>query len=211
MKFFLKKTILVNLIAGFLTFTSCRSDEPGNVEESQVSNVPRVTMTVNTVSLGSVNEGVIEKIRTLRIIMVTEVELEDNSTVSYVELNRLVDFQNSPSFSGPGEYATNFRYVFTRPTVPGIKKFYLIANESSVGNVNFQTEEDLPEGISNGMNLSDFLAYYKPNYIPGYEEIPGLENGEGEPRGVEFESLINCLYYTPEFVTEDEGASIYLP
>ena len=220
MKVFSNKILLINLLIGLICLSACKSEEPADLEnEVNRFDNPRVTMTISPISMSPVNEGVIEKIRTLRIIMLAEQTLEDNSTVSYVEFNRLIDFQDSPTFSGPGEYASYFRYVFTRATVPGIKKFYLIANESSVGNVSFQIDENneenfpegLPAGVENGMNITDFLDIFSPNYIPGYDKIPGLTNGEGEPRGEEFENLINCLYYTAEFNTEDEGQSIFLP
>ena len=215
-----KYIIFSILFLGLFIFSSCHSDSPELIEKPSEMNshfiVPHVTIKISPISLSPVNEGVIEKIRTLRIIMVSEQKKEDNSTISYIEFNRFIDFQNSPTFQGPGEYASYFRYVFTTPTVPGVKKFYLIANESSVGKVKFQIDDEifpqgLPSDVENEMNLTDFLNLFTPNYIPDYENIPDLTNGVGEPRGKDFENLINCLYYTPEFITEDNGTSIFLP
>lgn len=226
MNFFNKYVLSGLLTAGMLTMMSCRHDEISMSDDPIDSYTgPRVILTISPIDIGAgVDEDIIEKIRTLRIIMISEQPDETGTTASYVELNRYIDFENSPEFTGPGEYARYFRYVFTRPTLAGVKKFYLIANEASVTPISFQTEDQLPQGVSDGMNLSDFLNLYTPNEIPGFENIPGMSNGEGEPSGEEFETLLNSIYYAPEFevtsVTEDDddstagvtpGQQIFLP
>lgn len=212
MKFISKKSIVGALGLSLLTLGSCHSEQPEELPIlPEVSDAPRVTLTISPISLGGTDDGVVEKIKTLRIIMISEHETEEEGTVSYVEFNRFIDFTDSPEFTGVGEYASYFRYVFTRPTVAGVKKFFLIANEGSVTPIHFQTEDPLPEGVSDGMLLKTFLNLYQPNYIPGYENLHGVEPGTGEPHGAELEALLNCLYYTPVFATEDGGDSIYLP
>lgn len=212
MKFLKKHIFLSGLCLGILGLSSCRDDVEAALDApDKIKEGPRVTITISPISLGGANDDIAEMIRTLRIIMVSETTDDNGKEVSYIEFNHLVDFEDGEQFSGTGEYASKFRYVFTRPTVAGVKKFYLVANEGSVTPVSFQTEEDLPEGVSNGMTLSTFLDLYTPNYIPGYENLHGVAPGTGEPKGAEFQSLINCLYYTPNFVPEQEGTEIFLP
>lgn len=173
---------------------------------------PFVSLRISPMSIGSaVNNGVSEKIRTLRIIM-----LNESSNESYVELNKLIDFTSGGTFEGSGENAANFSYLFTRATVPGVKKFYIIANEASINSVSFALAEGetLPNGLTEGMSLSDLLNNYTADYVPGLAEI--LEdNYDGPPsivfgpRGLEFQKIMNEVYFEANYVIND--GTVFLP
>lgn len=213
---FIQKYILRICLIGAVMFSACSSDapevvSPDNGETVESRNTPRITLTINPVYMGYTSTDVIEMIGNLRIIMVSEIMKEDGESESFVEINEFIDFKNGNTFTGPGEVATRFRYVFTRSTVAGKKKFFLIANENIVGKVNFQLEagEAAPDWIASAsdLNLSGFLNHYKPDYVPGLSE--GKE--ETSPHGEEFVTLINSLYYTPTFQQVPQGESVQGP
>lgn len=198
--------------------TSCIYDDiEADVDGGDMlSAMPRIALNISPVSLGPVNADVTEMIGSLRVIIVSEVtdKVTDETTgevtetkTSYVEYNEYFDFtgkQGGDMFSGPGEAANTFRYIITRNTVPGLKKLYLIANENMVSPINFQDVETFPKGVANNMKLHDFLNLYKADYIPNlaYPD-PETVPAEGEPKGAEFEQLVNAIYYTPEFKQTD--------
>lgn len=218
MKISLKSIYLLLLLISTASFQSCRDDVVANpADGNEMTNGEDhqfVTLRISPISTGNfVTSNVVEMIRTLRIIMLNEVE--DTATGNkdtYIEFNRLIDFQQGEEFSGPGENASSFRYIFSRATVPGIKKFYLIANEASVPEVNFQTENQLPDGLSPSMKLSDFLNHYTMDSIPGLIH-PDIPTGTGGPSGQEFEAMFKSLYFTPEYKNEsvDGKDAIFLP
>lgn len=171
---------------------------------------PSITITVLPISLGNASAEVTEMIKSLRIIMLSEVTLENGMKESYVEYNQLFDFQgeytNDEIFSGPGEVASTFRLIITRNSVPGLKKFFLVANEGMIEEIKFQTESTLPQGITEGMALHEFLSHYGADFIENLE-YPDIDSTpeKGKPKGFEFESLLNCLYYTPEFSQKQQS------
>lgn len=209
----------LTLVAVALLSASCNTDRIEGVISNRDDDTPKITLRISPVSTGTVSNEVTEMIKTLRIIMLNEVTDEAGQTKSYVEFNNFIDFQGDPDnpghFSGPGEIASTFRYIFTRHTVPGTKKFYLIANEGMVPEINFELEdgETLPNGINAGMSLKTFLDTYTADYIPDLIH-PDITPGEGGPSGMEFESLINSIYYTPQFNIEEDSQGdnvIFLP
>lgn len=202
------------VLAGALLFSSCIRDTLSECEiqaDSATDTRARMTLNLVPLSLGTANADVTEMIKSLRVIIINETTLEDGTTERYVEYNQYFNFSGDPEngdmFSGPGEPAAGFRYIITRNTVPGLKKFYLVANETSVNSVNFQTTTALPEGIEAGMTLHDFLDFYSEDYIADLDYPHGAPQA-GAPKGTEFETLVNSLYYTPEFLQQQKQTGV---
>ncbi|MCH5224789.1 MAG: hypothetical protein J1D77_02275 [Muribaculaceae bacterium] len=201
------------LAAGIvLMISGCRSeDTPETPEEEQIlTQSPRISLNISPLTLGVASEDVTEMIKSLRIIILNEVELDDGTTECYVEYNQYFNFQGNPQsgdmFGGGGEMASTFRWIITRNTVPGLKKFYLVANETMVEDIKFQTDMQLPDGIEEGMTLHDFLNYYGADYIANLD-YPLLAPEEDDPKGAEFEALVNTLYYTPTYLQTSQQLS----
>lgn len=214
------------MLPALMAFSSCSNDkldEDGSQSGAKSKLMPRITLNITPISIGSTNANVTEMIKSLRIIMLNEVTLSDGSTQSYVEFNRFLDFYgefDDGMFSGPGEVANTFRYIITRNSVPGVKKFYLVANETEVSAVNFQmgVNDNLPAGLSQGMPLHDFFETYGIDYIEDLNYPLDETPEKGTPKGKEFEKWVNCIYYTPQFTqtqqTMGDGTTrnvIFLP
>lgn len=220
MKVISKKIGLTALMGATLLLPSCRQDNLEDPNEGLTdSAMPRVTLNILPISVQSADVNVTEKIRELRIIMISDSPDSEGNTQSYVEYNEYFNFYGDPEtggmFNGPGEAASTFRFIITRNSVPGLKKFYLIANESMVNNVSFQIQAT-PPGIEEGMSLHDFLDNYGADYM---EDLyyPGEVPEAAAPKGAEFETMINCLYFTPDFSQVNQGTEtnpvnvIFLP
>lgn len=161
-----------------MVFVSCGDGD--NPEDNGVDGIdqrPFVTLHISPVTRSaSLSETkVVEKIKTLRIIMLSD---------SYIEVNRLIDFTDYDS-SGEGENVDLFSYMFVHPTVPGKKKFYLIANEGEV------------EGLSETLNR--------------YEEetVPEEGNNSASGNGNTFETVMSTFSFTPEYKIND--GVVHLP
>lgn len=126
-----------------------------------------------------------EMVRSLRIVM-----LNDGA----VELNQYVI---PPGGTDAGVNMADLDYVFTARTVEGTKTFYLFANEESVENVEFFTEDGVSLPSDLPTNLHDYLEKIKPN-------VDDVEAGEN------FENIIRSVYFEPDY-TPDESGNIYLP
>lgn len=223
MKLLSKYILIVATLFTLISFSGCKDDE---IEEGRKfplpqSEAPRIVLEITPISSNSIDLGVEEMIKTLRIIMLTETEVEGVKT-EYVEFNQYINFVNQEESTYPGTEpgsiyhpANFFKYYLTRTTVPGIKKFFLIANEESVDEIHFQTENGEPSSNEyEGKSLHEFLNSIKKDYVPNL--IYDLENQDeehGEPTGANVEELLNCLYYTPNFeaTVRDGKTEIYLP
>lgn len=209
---FLLKHISFFVLASALCLVACRNEDmPEQENEPFTRNEsPRISLNIIPLTLGTASADVTEMIKSIRVIILNEVALPEGGTECYVEYNQYFNFQGDPEkgdmFSGPGEAASHFRWIITRNTVPGLKKFYLIANETMVEGINFQTDSELPEGVSAGMTLHDFLELYGEDYIADLD-YPLLAPEKDDPKGAEFEELVNCLYYTPNFQQQEQKLS----
>lgn len=91
--------------------------------------------------------------------------------------------------------ASGFNYTFIRQVTAGKKDIYLIANENSVTGINYYKDDD----ISLPTNLYDLLEKYSPNV-------------EGSEAGVDFENVINSVYFSsPYYESEEQKNDVYLP
>lgn len=123
-----------------------------------------------------------EMVKSLRIVM-----LNDGA----IELNRYVTI----GYETQGVNMADLNYVFTSRTAPGSKKFYLFANEESVGDLKFQSTESLPETLPTNLH----------SYLEGV--TPDLDDAQA---GNDFETIVNAIYFQPEY-TADSTGKIYLP
>lgn len=123
-----------------------------------------------------------EMVKSLRIIM-----LNDGA----VELNRYV----VPGQVPEGINMAELDYILTVRTIQGNKKFYILANEESVGTMRFTEGVTLPSDIPD--NLHDYLETI----------VPDTDNASA---GQDFEKIINAIYFSPEYKADASG-NIYLP
>lgn len=130
----------------------------------------------------------IEKIKSLRIILVSD---------GYIEYNDYIEFENALPVDG-------FSYDFVYKTISGKKDFYLFANEESVLGINFEGNPPLPNNLNAlNLNLKTFLNSFKPVNL----KDPNLELDQQQ--GQQLSELINSLYFTPEYNTQ--SGEIFLP
>ena len=131
-----------------------------------------------------------EKVKTLRIIILSD---------GFVEYNHCFDYSGSPVS------AETFAHSLERSTVAGNKKIYLIANEESVTTLKFENPENLAEGIENGMSLKTLLENFPKEKLPSQ----GTLGYSGVSSGDEFETAINSAYFFPDYKVNDN--TIFLP
>ena len=166
-------------LCGALLSGSCQHEPAGEDSSFGLNDSPVVMFHISTLNAGisSSSNDVSERIKTLRIIMIHE-----SAGETRIEVNRLIDAHNTPG--------SNFGYTFQKRTVAGKKRVYLIANETSVGEVGC-TAGTMPEGLVNP-DLTTLLDYFDP-------DMP-TEDGEGGTAGrqysaVQFETLLNSLCF----------------
>lgn len=192
----LKNKIIWGCLA--LIMGACTTREPEQEIKSEADEF-RVNLHINTLAsdISSPSE-VKEKIRSLRIIMLSD---------GFIEYNSLIDFSEGDAENGDGKDVGVFNYLFSRATVAGNKKFYLIANEESVDKVFFEGYEDgdLPEGIEKGMSLSSLLNRFTRDKLPAQGTLGYSNSGSG----TEFEEIINSVVFQPDYT--ETNKSVYLP
>ena len=134
----------------------------------------------------------IEKIKSLRIIILNE---------SSIECNRLIAFsETSPAT------AAYFQYVFTWITEPGKKRIYLIANENSVAELKYNNPQN---------NLPTDLPTSLTALFERYAEIEKDETEQDDdvtvkkPNAEEFKNVMEAVYFAPDY--ENKAGAIFLP
>lgn len=176
----LRNLLTIGITMG-LMFSSCRDGEnPERFPHDLIQGERMIEVQVSTVSYNNEVEGTAEKIKSLRIILLSD---------GFVEYNQKIDFTG-------GEDAPGFVYNFSRTTVPGNKRFYLLANEESVNNIN--------PGKSEEEALTTLLASYLNEELPA-SGTAGSQSGKAQ----ELEDLLNSISFSPEYQTDD--ASVFLP
>lgn len=180
-----------------MVLESCASgyNDPQEPDEVTVENQSKLSINIGTLEASGAGVEDTEKIKSLRIIMLSD---------GFVEYNNKIDFTD-PNSNDVDKTAASFIYKFEKSTVPGNKKFYLFANEESVNQIKFEDIESLPKGINENMTLSDLLNHYTKEKLPSQGSL-GYENSGS---GKEFERIINAVYFQPDYVHKDN--KIYLP
>ena len=195
-----------------MVLTSCIYDdgEPDRGPSNPGEEKPFVSLRFGTLYTRAGSEGktVTEKIGTLRIIMLNKDALGNNK----IEINKHIPINGALdaagyTFSGDGENADIFRYEYTSVTVSGEKKFYIIANEESLGEVSF--DEEYTEGISRELLSMTSITRILDSFDT---DIKTGKNGgtSTSSRGDEIEAVLNSVHFRPEY-TPNENGELYLP
>lgn len=166
--------------------TSCIYDKfesipDGSSETDDYLIVLRINALDGTITGPDIGDNK-EMIKSLRIIMLNN---------GAIELNRYV----IPGQAPEGINMEELDYVLTTRTMPGSKKFYLLANEESVGELKFADGVSLPPEMTD--NLHDYLESI----------VPDTDNAQA---GEDFENIINAIYFSPDYEADRTG-NIYLP
>ena len=222
------KTCLMALSAVCGVWSSCSSDNHRQNEVVQSPVVPddgddgdvegsaancRLVLRISPVSRASADEtaAVTEKIKSLRVVVVSRAEEADKTAETRIECNRLI---TAAEFGVTA--ASGFRYEILLLTTKGKKDIYLIANEESIGDIAY----NLPEGSTlNAAALPTTFKGLMERYQPaadtqeGENPDPDMQEGpEGDtaaPDPAEFGEVVNAVYFQPEY--KPVGGEIYLP
>lgn len=166
---------------------SCKNQENGEIVNPDEINKAYVILNIEPVSTRSVKSSVItEKIKSARIVVI-------DTQNQVIEVNYKVSFADGDPLN-----AGSFQYYYTWETNPGEKKLYLIANEESVKDINFQTDANtsIPSGTPT-TSLTDILD------LPSYSK--GSETGAED-----LLNILDAIYFAPDY-QPDELNNIYLP
>ena len=156
---------------------------------------PSVALRIGAIGSRTSGNSISEKIRTLRIIMLSD---------GFIETNQLIDYEKEVGSTAGVSDADLFSQKFEHITVAGAKKFYLIANEKSVAELKFEDKEVLPDWWEDGMSLSDLLNHYTKETLPSEGTV-----GYSGSNGLELENLLSSAFFTPDYTVTDNV--IYLP
>ena len=192
------KSIYAYLIVCLAVFTSCglkETDEPGPERDEEKGQMS-VSFQVRAVNGTGSDEEISEKIGSLRIIMLSD---------GFIEYNSKINFDEGSDPEAGGNMAKTFSHLFQRATVPGNKRFYLIANEESVDEVLFEGAGNTPDWIEGKTSLTAFLDHYSKDKLPAEGTIGYEKSGSGR----EFEGYLNSLYFKPDYTVANN--TVYLP
>lgn len=179
---------------------SCTSDPyPGAPEEAE-----RLLLVLHIAPLeaGQTPAAAVaaEKIRSLRIILLSD---------GMLECNKLISFDGTEIFPGPLS-TSQFQYDFTWSTFAGNKEFYLIANEASVTGLRFQEPEGDDAQPLPG-NLPDDLTTLLNSYEP---DAPAkgtdAEKAAARQKGEAFARLLQAACFEPDY-RADRNGDLFLP
>ena len=180
---------MIMLMAGCLIFCftlSCINDQPD--KPGYGDDLPyTVAINFTTLNTRAGNSPVPEKIRSFRIIITSIPSQEvdgDSDTDGSPESGEIVQLN---TYVTEEILASSFNYNLLWNTDKGIKNFYILANEESVGNLSYSN------GITGETNLSTLLNSYTEG-----SDASGLK------------TILTSAYFTPEY-TIDSSGEIYLP
>lgn len=170
---------LIYFCVFMMFYTSCGSDYDSPQGDENEGEPVRImlrlsTLTDNTTGPSTSYEtasGIKETVESLRVVMIS-----GEGSESVVELNMTLD--NSDDALQPADDGS---YLLTWTTLEGIKKFYIFANEGSVGTIAGAWTESLTELLdsfeidSSGENFEKALAsvYFSPEYTVKESEETG--------------------------------------
>lgn len=191
------------LISG-IAFTSCIYDKEDSYEDGEPMMMSLYINTLNESGTGS-NYGVAERVKSLRIIMTTHAE---GDSKEYIEYNEKFDL-------GTGLDASAIPlYRYERKVVPGVKKFYLFANEESVPSVHITPVEGTPQIPSGLTGLTSDAGISLTAYLDFFKEEISHEKDDNESVGTPYyasqlANLTPYVWLAPEYVIEN--GAICLP
>lgn len=181
-----------------LIITACAGVNPDAEEPDDLHSADANSIVVKIGAMGTRTSGnsISEKIKTLRIIMLSD---------GFIETNQLIDYERGEGSTAGVSDADIFTQKFEHITVAGNKKFYLIANEESVAELKFGEDTELPNWWEEGMSLKDLLGHYAKENLPSNGTVGYPGNGSA----AELERLLSAAYFTPAYNITDN--TIYLP
>lgn len=210
------------IMLGVLVMSSCIYDyyADGDVPGSGTEDKMRLVLHIRSLDTRTTSSGApAERIKSLRIIILNE-EIEasndenagqpgedsenakaDNGNTNEtsklsIEYNERIEF-------GTGYASNGFDYMFIKPTIPGKKHFYFIANEESVKNIQFEVEDE------SGSKYEDLSAFLNASEFQVPEDGQGDTENRELPDATEFVELLKSVYFVPEY--GKQGDNIYLP
>lgn len=182
-----KICLLIGVLFLGAGFSSCIYEYPEEAQKNPGDGKAIITFSISPVNqTRSTNRTVIEKIKTLRVVMLNE------NTSPVIEANDLISFSGmttNADGSVTSDVASEFEYTYARVSTMGIKKFYLIGNEESVSTIKVADTSLLPSDLQSksSLTLTDVLDYY---------------TADGGKSAEEFETLMNSIYFEPSYDTE---------
>lgn len=141
---------------------------------------------VNTITANNTDYFNSEKIKSLRIILVST---DTVSSADTIEFNKYIPVSDG------GMPVKDFQYDYVWKTKPGKKKFYILANEESVGNYSLLSsgDNDTPgSAVQPDSNLTKLLDGYLEGTVAG-----------------NLVETMNSIYFTPKY--ESTGNNTFLP
>lgn len=169
------------LLLGFIGF-GCKDDNSSPLSPEKGENTAQIVFHINSLP-GTRTSQPMERIKSLRIIMLSD---------DVIEQNEYILFET-------GRSVTEFKYDFVCNTLPGKKDFYIFANEESVKSINFGSGVTLPEGIQIGSTLSNFFNAFL------------VINGVCTKTATQFKNCINELYFGDYALKADQNGDVFLP
>ena len=186
-----------------LVLTSCVYEKDDCLSEAGHSDTPALVIRVNTVSPYSTTptaSNVVEKIKSLRVIIATD---------NLIQVNELATFETAMDVS-------SFTYKIEKEYLQGEKRYYFIANEESIGTPQFPSGTKIPAGVSTA-SITEMLDSEIFQGVTNYRS-PTQEDTRNREA---LETLLTNLYFAPTYdiITSDPSAQdlwapkgdIYLP
>lgn len=181
------RNIVKSFVAVFIltTLSSCVHESyeplPNQPEESGHFMILRINA-LDGIATGADIGDNHEMVKSLRIIMLNNGAIEFNRYIALGENQKGINM-------------SDLDYVLTAKTIEGSKKFYLLANEESVGELKFQSTEELLAPLPTDLH----------NYLESL--TPDVDNAQA---GQDFENIINAICFQPDY-TKNAAGNIYLP
>ena len=181
-----------------LMISACSGVNSGGEEPEALQGAegPSIALRIGAMGTRTSGNNISEKIKTLRIIMLSD---------GFIETIRFIDYEKAEGSTTGVSDADIFTQKFDHITVAGNKKFYLIANEESVAELKFDEDIELPGWWEEGMSLKDLLGHYSKDILPSEGTLGTNGSGSGE----ELERLLSAAYFTPDYTVANN--TIYLP
>lgn len=212
MKFFSKHLFpFLVAIPVLLWSTGCRSDVgmDNEIYDTTTRGDVRITINLSAIEQGSqYSTGPIEKIKSLRLILLSGDE---------VELNQLVNIRDFQDLS-------QFEFTFRHSTRVGKKEFYFVANEESLGTIKFDTPEgsEAPQGTyGDNLSFADLMDLFPPlenindpmNPDDDDDSIGDPDDEDPAASGDELRRVLDAVVFTPSYYSTDvsQMSEIYLP
>ena len=135
----------------------------GQWEGGEVGDQTLLVLRILPLDTRAADQEPVEKVRTLRVVIVNKGDETDDEKPGVIECNRFITL--------PDIVATGLEYTLTWPTVPGPKQIYVFANEESVKDDKAQGLTGILDGFKENDEPDDFIAWAEDfSFAPQYNE-----------------------------------------